>query len=339
MITRTVQVGGVEVGGGNPVRIQGMLKSRLDDTDALLEEARLMAAAGAEMIRCAVPGSGDAPAIYGLLSGVGVPLIADCHFQTKTALASLEAGFHKVRLNPGNMSWEGMAEVMEIAGARGAAIRFGFNRGSYEADGPVELAQAALVLDSKIRSTGFDNFIISLKSSSVAQTVDANRYFSMHSDTPLHIGVTATGPMQDGIVKSSAGLGCLMLDGVGDTVRVSLTGSSIEEIRIARMLVSIGEDKSRTLQVISCPTCSRCRADVIGMLDDFMKKLEDEDFKKPLKVAIMGCEVNGPGEAKECDIGICSTKKGGILIKHGNIEGTLEKDGLVDRLLEEMRKL
>ena len=178
-----------------------------------------------------------------------------------------------------------------------------------------------------------------MKSSSVNETVEANRYFSVHSDTPLHLGITATGPIEEGIIKSAMGIGALLLDGIGDTIRVSLTGDSLQEVKAAVFLRDIVSGQSDRLQIISCPTCSRKRINVRKILDNFVEMLEPKDFCKPLKVAIMGCEVNGPGEAKACDIGICGTDKGGIFIREGKIISSFTHGELADILLEELRKL
>jgi (E)-4-hydroxy-3-methylbut-2-enyl-diphosphate synthase len=254
-------------------------------------------------------------------------------------LKAIEVGFKKIRLNPGNMSRDGMKEAIELAKKHDLAIRFGFNSGSCDAHGGSELARLALDLDEWIREQNFENYVISMKSSSVPDTVEANRIFSTTSDTPLHIGITATGPRYEGIIKSSAGLGSLLMDGVGDTVRVSLTGDSVEEIKVGCILRDLASGTSDRLELISCPTCSRSRIDVRNILDKFMKTLNAEDYNKPLKVAIMGCEVNGPGEAKECHIGICGMKKGGLFIKKGEIVKTVSDDDIVEFLRDELRKL
>ncbi|MFC2091559.1 flavodoxin-dependent (E)-4-hydroxy-3-methylbut-2-enyl-diphosphate synthase [Elusimicrobiota bacterium] len=339
MITRKVSIGNIEVGGGNPVAIQGMLKNPLDNLDELFKEALRMRSAGADIIRCAVPESNCAHDIYKAISSVGVPLVADCHFQTDIVISCIEAGFDKVRVNPGNMGIDGIRKVIECAKKNETAIRFGFNTGSCDAKTGDDLARAALDLDSWVREQGYENYVISMKSSSVLQTVAANRYFSVYSDTPLHIGVTATGIINEGIIKSSIGLGALLLDGIGDTLRVSLTGDSIEEIRIGHLLFDICTEQTNRLQLISCPTCSRKRADVEELTGKFLSSLSEADFRKPVKVAIMGCEVNGPGEARESDIGICATKKGALLIAGGKILKTIKQENILSSLKEYLDKL
>lgn len=339
LITREVKIGNLKLGGDNPVRVQGMLKGSLDDTDGLLREANDMIDAGAEIIRCALPTRKDVLKVYEVLKDVNVPLVADCHFQTEIALEAIKAGYDKIRLNPGNMSEEGMKEAIELAREHEIALRFGFNTGSCKAKTGKELAELALELDEWVRKLDFENFLISMKSSSVSDTVETNRYFSVYSDTPLHIGVTATGLMYDGIIKSSAGLGSLLLDGIGDTIRVSLTGDSIEEIKVGCILCDMASGTPQKLQLISCPTCSRSRIDVRSLVDEFIENLNKEDYKRPFKVAIMGCEVNGPGEAKECDIGVCGTERGGLFIKKGEIVESVPSGKITGYLVDELRKL
>jgi (E)-4-hydroxy-3-methylbut-2-enyl-diphosphate synthase len=257
LITREIIIGNLKVGGSNPVRVQGMIKGSLDNPEELFKEAGTMVQYGAELIRCAIPEEKYAQNVYEALKGLGVPLIADCHFQSAIAIKAVKAGFDKVRVNPGNMSASGIKEAVEIANEYNIALRLGFNSGSCNADNGLELAKLALELDEKVKNLDFNNFVVSMKSSSVRDTVDANRYFSMHSDTPLHIGITATGPRYDGIIKSAMGLGVLLMDGVGDTVRVSLTGDSLEEIKVGCFLRDLAEGGSSGLETISCPTCSR----------------------------------------------------------------------------------
>jgi len=339
MRTREVIIGNIKVGGDNPVRIQGMLKSSFDNPANLLSEAQRLKAAGAEMIRCAVPEEKDAKAVYSLLKEVGVPLIADCHFQSRTSLSALEAGFDKIRLNPGNTPADGVMSSVSAAKEMNKAVRIGFNSGSCRAKTPIELAMLALEWDDRLKQSGFMNFVVSMKSSSVTGTVEANRYFSLHSDTPLHIGVTAAGPEKAGILKSSVALGALLLDGVGDTVRVSLTGDSEQEIKVAAQIAAVSKGINKGLEIISCPTCSRSRIDVRRLVDAFEKEITEIERKKNVKVALMGCEVNGPGEAASSDIGICGTKNGGLFFKKGKIVSKLKRDEMIKVLKEEMDKL
>jgi len=339
MLSRVVEVGSIAIGGENPVAVQGMLKAPLDEPDILRREAADLAAAGAELIRCAIPDKKSALDVRSLLSGIGVPLIADCHFQPEIAMAAVRAGYEKVRVNPGNTGYKSLLDVIELAEKTGTAMRFGFNSGSCGAHSAMEIAEMALEWDARIRDTGYRRFVISMKSSSVTDTVDANRYFSTRSDTPLHIGITATGPPVEGTIKSAMGLGTLLLEGIGDTIRVSLTGDSLREIEVGVILRSIAEGSGGNLEIISCPTCSRCRIDVVKVLDDFTALLSEDDLKRPFKVAIMGCEVNGPGEASAADIGICGTRSGGILIRRGDILGRIEPGALAQELLKRLREL
>jgi (E)-4-hydroxy-3-methylbut-2-enyl-diphosphate synthase len=339
MITREIKIGNLKVGGDNPVRVQGMLKSAIDDYPALIKEGSRMIEAGAELIRCAVPHEDYAVKLYNHLKTLRVPLIADCHFKGRIAEKSLAAGFDKIRVNPGNIKEDAIIKMAGLAKKSGKALRLGFNTGSCEAGTGLELAQLALKWDKKILHAGFKNYVVSMKSSSVPDTVEANRYFSMHSDTPLHIGVTATGPEEEGIIKSSAGLGALLLDEIGDTLRVSLTGDSVNEIKLGCTLRDISTDTISGPVIISCPTCSRCRTEIKQTVKKVQKLIRETDFKKPVKIAIMGCEVNGPGEAKSADIGICGTAKGGLIIKGGDIIGTVTPDNMIEKLMEELKKL
>ncbi len=327
------------MGGDNPPRLQAMVKESFDRVQALASEARELVSAGAEMIRCAVPEASSAKKVFPYLKNLGVPLIADCHFKKETVEASLKAGFNKIRLNPGNMSEKTLMESVKLAARTGAALRLGFNTGSSPARTPEELAGFALKWDEKLKKSGFMNFLVSLKSSSAKFTVEANRFFSVYSDTPLHIGVTAAGAGTGAIIKSAAGIASLLMDGVGDTLRVSLTSSSLEEIKCARIIRDVALDSASVLNVISCPGCSRCRMDVKRVSGKFRAGLSGSDMEKPLNVALMGCEVNGPGEAKESDIGVCATKKGALLIKKGKIIRALERDDIVKELIREMRKM
>jgi (E)-4-hydroxy-3-methylbut-2-enyl-diphosphate synthase len=339
MHTREIKIRDLKLGGNNPVRVQGMLKSSLDEPDNLRKEAEELIKEGAEILRCALPLQDDALKVYDTLKDLCVPLVADCHFQSKIALEAIRVGFKKIRLNPGNMSKEGMLQAINMAKEHDLALRFGFNSGSCSAKNAGEFAEMALKIDEWVKANNFFNYVVSMKSSSVTDTVEANRYFSTYSDTPLHIGITATGPRYEGIIKSSAGLGSLLMDGIGDTVRVSLTGDSVEEIKVGCLLRDIADGSNRKLQIISCPTCSRSRIDVRACVDDFMEKLDKKDFNRPVKVAIMGCEVNGPGEARECDIGICGMVKGGLYIKKGKTNKTIKSGDIVGFLIDELKNL
>ncbi|MGM0568615.1 MAG: flavodoxin-dependent (E)-4-hydroxy-3-methylbut-2-enyl-diphosphate synthase [Elusimicrobiota bacterium] len=339
MIKRQIFIGDLAVGGDNPPRVQGMLKSSLEDGKALAREAAALVEEGAQMIRCAIPRSGWAEKILPYLKEAGVPLIADCHFREEAPLEALEAGFDKVRLNPGNMREKTIMKSVEAAQKKGAALRLGFNTGSCRARSPEELASFALQWDEKIKKKDFKNFLVSMKSSSVSFSVEANRFFSAYSDTPLHVGITAAGGGEDGILKSAVGIGSLLLDSLADTLRVSITGPARDEVRIACRLRDIALGNSRKLEIISCPGCSRSRVDVAGIAEEFRKRLSPQDFNKQASIAIMGCEVNGPGEAKECDMGICGTERGALLISRGEIKGSLEKADIINRLVEEVRKL
>ncbi len=338
MITREIKIGNLTLGGENPVRVQGMLKGNLNNHRDLFKEGQKMVNSGADLIRCAIPKGGLAGSVYRNLKKLGVPLIADCHFRAGLGKEALESGFEKIRVNPGNTSKEGILEIVQMAHQKKKALRLGFNTGSCSASTGVDLAQLALEWDKEVSETGFRNYLVSLKSSSVKETIEANRYFSVYSDTPLHVGVTATGMKELGMIKSSMGIGALLNDGIGDTVRVSITGSSIKEVKTGIILKELANDKLKRLEIISCPACSRAHADVAEMVEKFSKKLSQEDFKREYKIAIMGCEVNGPGEAKEADFGICYTRKGSLLISRGNIKEKLESGKELSKLVKLLHK-
>ena len=339
MITREIKIGSLKLGGTNPVCVEGMVKGKLNNLRGLFSEAEELVSCGAGIVRSAVPTSEDAIKVYNALKSLKVPLVADCHFQLQIVLSAIKAGFDGIRVNPGNMSEKVIMEAVRIAKDNGTALRLGFNSGSCDARSGLDLANLALKWDEKVRKSGFENFLVSMKSPDVQDVVDANRFFSLHSDTPLHIGVTATGPVFEGIIKSSAALGSLLCDGIGDTIRVSLTGSSNEEVRVARILVNITSGGGQRLELITCPTCSRSRLDVVGILKKLSDVLTEDDYKKPVKVAVMGCEVTGPGEASQCDIGVCGTKKGALFIKKGEKLSSLSPEKIIERLVKELRKL
>jgi len=338
MNTRKVSIGSIEVGGGNPLRVQGMLKTSFEYPEKLYKEAEELADAGAELIRVAIPTAKDV-GVYSILSGLSLPLIADCHFSGDIAEKALKAGFKKIRISPGNTSEKDIFEAFSLADSYGAALRVGFNSGSCGARDAEGIASQALEWDEKIQKAGYKNYLVSMKSSSVLDTVDANRFFSVRSDTPLHIGVTATGPRDDGILKSAVGLGALLIDGVGDTVRVSLTSDSLDEVRAGIRLKEISSGQHEGMEFISCPACSRNRINVKETLDELMSTLTETDMKKNISVAIMGCEVNGPGEASHCDIGLCGTRSGGLIIKKGKIMPGAKDGRVIERLIEEIRRL
>lgn len=314
-ISRRVTVGGIAIGGGAPVSVQTMANKPAADFDAVIAQIRSFEAAGADIVRLAVPDE-DCARVFTLAkeAGVSCPLVADIHFDYKIALAALRAGADKIRINPGNIgeAWK-VKEVADACRAGGVPIRIGVNGGSldkallkkYGSPTADALLESSLAEADALESCGFSDIVISIKSSSVYETVRAARLLAAQTDYPLHLGVTEAGDDYSGLIKNSAGIGSLLLDGIGDTIRVSLTADPIEEIRAGReLLASLGLTDGG-VEIVSCPTCGRTRIDLIGIGKRYKEALASLDTGgKRLKVAIMGCAVNGPGEAREADFGI-----------------------------------
>ncbi len=338
--TRQIRVGRVPVGGGAPVAVQSMTNTFTEDVDATVAQIRRLTEAGCEIIRVAVPDKTAAAAIAAIRSQIDIPLIADIHFDYQLAIAAIDSGADGIRINPGNIGGENRVKaVAAAAAARDISIRIGVNAGSLEKDllkkhgGPAAgaLVESALRHIDRMAGYGFEQVKVSIKSSDVLQTVDAYRRFSAASDVPLHVGVTEAGGLYSGIVKSSVGIGALLLEGIGDTIRVSLTRDPVEEVRVAyEILKSLGI-RRRGPEIISCPTCGRCNIDLFSICEAVEKAMMTKTA--PIKVAIMGCEVNGPGEAKEADVGIAGGRGKGVLFKKGKVVEKLPQDQLVKRLL------
>lgn len=339
--TRTVRVGELSIGSGYPVVVQSMTNTDTGDVSATLAQIHALAAAGCELVRVAVPNGAAAAALKELVAASPLPLAADIHFNYKLALASLEAGVAKLRINPGNIgSAEKVRAVAEQAGKLGVPIRIGVNSGSVEKHllagygGPVPeaLAESALGHCRILEEAGFSDTVVSIKASDVCATVAANRLFAGQRDYPIHLGVTEAGTRIRGTVLSSVGIGILLAEGIGDTIRVSLTADPVEEIRVAyRILAAIGL-RTRGVEVISCPSCGRTEVDLIGLAEEVERRLQGVEL--PLKVAVMGCVVNGPGEAREADFGIAAGKGSGMVFRKGEQVCTVPEEGLIPRLLE-----
>lgn len=332
--TRTIKIGNVKIGGNAPVSIQSMAKVKTSDTKKVVDQIRQLEKAGCEIIRVAVKDGNDADAIREIKKKINIPLVADIHFDYRLALACIAKGADKIRLNPGNIrNREEIEKIVKSAKKARIPIRIGVNSGSTSAD----FVKSAVDYIKLFESMDFRDIIISLKASDVIATVEAYRKIAKLCEYPLHLGVTASGPHESGIVKSSIGIGALLLDGIGDTVRVSLTADPVEEVIAAkRILGSLGLRKFGP-EIISCPTCGRCQVD----LSSIVKELEVElsalnsrlSTKSPLTIAIMGCEVNGPGEAREADIGIAFGKNAGMLFKKGKaIKRVSDKNAVKDLL-------
>lgn len=345
--TRCIYVGTVPIGGGAPIAVQSMTNTYTQDIRSTVEQIRRLESAGCEIVRVAVPDEEAAAAISSIKRQISIPLIADIHFDYRLAIASARAGADALRINPGNIgSDEKVKAVIDCADDYGLPIRIGVNAGSLEkdilkqsggvatAEGMVESAQRNM---ARLGSMGFTRIKVSLKASDVARTVNAYRLLSSQSDVPLHLGVTEAGGLYPGTVKSSIGIGMLIAEGIGDTIRVSLTRDPVEEVRVGFEILKALDIRHHGPDIISCPTCGRCRINLFEIVEQVEKGLLNVSL--PIKIAIMGCVVNGPGEAREADIGIAGGDGIGILFKKGEIVKKFPQDRLVNVLLEEVRKM
>lgn len=345
-MTRQIHVGNVPVGGGAPVAIQSMLNTKTTDVDACLNQIRQLAAAGCQIARLAVPNREAARAFAEICKESPLPLVADIHFDYTLAIAAAEGGAAKIRINPGNIGGEDRVKaVVDVCAQRHIPIRIGVNGGSLEkrllekyghpcAEALVESAFSHLELLEKF---GFYDTCVSMKSSNVPTMVAAARLFRSQSDYPLHIGVTETGPVRQGMVKSAMGIGALLLDGIGDTIRVSLTDDPVEEVTAAMDILKAAGLRKEGVNIISCPTCGRTRIDLIDLVNRVDEALRE--CRKPITVAVMGCVVNGPGEAREADIGIAGGDGWGMLFEKGNPVEKLPYEELLPALLKRIDNL
>lgn len=341
--TRVVKIGDRQIGGGNPILIQSMTNTRTEDVEATVRQIRALTAAGCEIIRCAVPNMDAARALKEIKAQIGIPLVADIHFDYKLAVASIENGADKIRINPGNIgNRDRIRAVVDAARERGVPIRVGVNSGSLEkelvekyhgvtAEGLVESALDKVRL---IEEMGYGNLVISIKSSDVIMCAKAHALIAQRTDHPLHVGITEAGTLYSGNIKSAVGLGIILSQGIGDTIRVSLTGDPLEEIKSAKRILKTLGLRRGGIEVVSCPTCGRTQIDLIGLAN----QVEDmvQDIPLDIKVAVMGCAVNGPGEAREADIGIAGGKGEGLLIKKGEIVRKVPEEELLACLREEL---
>lgn len=343
MNTREVRIGNRVIGGGSPVLIQSMTNTKTEDVQATVAQIKRLTAAGCEIIRCAVPTMEAAKALGEIKRQIEIPLVADIHFDYKLAIAAMENGVDKIRINPGNIgSKERIRAVVDVAKERNIPIRVGVNSGSLEkelvakyhgvtAEGLVESALDKVHL---IEENGYDNLVISIKSSDVMMCVHAHELIAKKTDYPLHVGITEAGTITSGNIKSAIGLGLILNQGIGDTIRVSLTGDPLEEIKSAKLILRTLGLRKGGIEVVSCPTCGRTQIDLIALAN----RVEDmlADIPLDIKVAVMGCVVNGPGEAREADIGIAGGIGEGLLIKHGEIVRKLPEEELLDALRNEL---
>jgi (E)-4-hydroxy-3-methylbut-2-enyl-diphosphate synthase len=344
--TKTIYIGNVPIGGNNPIVVQSMTKTDTLDINSTIKQIKSLEKEGCEIIRIAVPNMDSAKVLNLIKKAINIPLIADIHFDWRIALEAIEQGIDGLRINPGNIgaTWK-IKEIIKAAKERSIPIRIGVNAGSIEKDilrkyghpTPEALVESAAKNISILEDLQFDMIKVSLKASDVLRTVKAYKIFSEKYDYPVHIGISEAGPPPYGIIKSSIGLGILLSEGIGDTIRVSLTAKPEEEVIVAYGILSSLGLRQRGVDIISCPTCGRCKIDIINLTKKVQKKLKK--IEEPLKIAVMGCVVNGPGEAKEADIGIAGTKGRGIVFKKGKIIKQVDQNELLNELTKECMNL
>jgi len=343
--TRQVRVGNVRIGGGAPVAVQSMTTTMTWDIAATMDQITRLEAAGCEIVRVAVPDEKSADALPELVRLSPLPVVADIHFTWKLGLKAIAAGVHKVRINPGNIGGESrVKEIVAAAKDRVIPIRVGANAGSlpkeiiakYGVHDPAGIVEAALIPVGILEKEGFEDIVVSMKASDVSLAVASYRLASKRMPYPLHIGITEAGSSKRGSIKSAVGLGMLLEEGIGDTMRVSLTADPVEEIEAAFMILSAVGLRQRGPEVISCPSCGRCDIDLIGLATEVEGRVKALGTRLPLKVAVMGCEVNGPGEARDADVGIAGGKHEGLIFKNGQILRKVKENVVVDELMAEV---
>ncbi len=345
-ITRTVKAGNVKIGSGNKITVQSMLNVPAHNIDGNVAQAVELEKAGCEIVRLTVPDLEAVKTLYAVKNAVKIPVVADIHFDYKCALESVAAGVDKIRINPGNIgSDDRIKAVADACRQKNIPIRIGVNSGSLEKDllkkyghvTPEALCESALRHASLLEKFDFNDIVISIKSSDVPTMVAAYRLVAEQCDYPLHLGVTEAGTKHMGMLKSAAGIGSLLLDGIGDTIRVSLTADPVAEVSAGFDILKAVGIKKDCPQIVSCPTCGRTKIDLISLAEKVEKELAN--VHKPIKVAVMGCAVNGPGEAKEADIGVAGGDGYGLIFKHGEILKKVPEDKIVEELLKEIDNL
>ncbi len=343
--TRQISIGDVKIGGGAQILVQSMTNTFTHDINATVAQIHRLEGAGCELVRVAVPDDAAAKAIASIKAQISVPLIADIHFDHRLAIGAIKAGADALRINPGNIgSTEKIGKIAKLVRQRGIALRVGVNAGSLEKDlfkkfgaaTPEAMVESVLRHVKLLESLDVYNMKLSIKASDVARTVEAYRLLASCTDLPLHVGVTEAGSLVCGTVKSALGIGMLLAEGIGDTIRVSLTGDPVDEVRVGFEILKALKIRQRGPDIVSCPTCGRCNIDLV----EIVNKVESALLTKTTQVqlAIMGCVVNGPGEAREADIGIAGGRGHGVLFKRGKVVRKVSEDELVDTLLEEVEK-
>ncbi len=341
--TKKIRIGSKTIGGGRPIAIQSMTNTKTEDVQATVDQILALENAGCDIIRCTVPNPEAAAAIREIKKQIHIPLVADIHFDYRMAIEAMKNGADKIRINPGNIGGpENIRKVVECAKEREIPIRVGVNSGSLEKDiiekyGHVTaegLVESALDKVRMIEDFDYDNIVISIKSSDVMMCVKAHELIAGKTPYPLHVGITEAGTVYSGNIKSSVGLGIILNEGIGDTIRVSLTGSPLEEVRSAKLILKTLGLRSGGVEVVSCPTCGRTDIDLIDLANEVEKMVQDIPLN--IKVAVMGCVVNGPGEAREADIGVAGGKGVGLIIRHGEILRKVPEDQILGALREEL---
>lgn len=345
--TKVIKIGNKIIGGGNPIMIQSMTNTPTEDVRRTVEQILRLEKAGCDIVRCTVPTQEAALAIKEIKKEINIPLVADIHFDYKMAILAMENGADKIRINPGNIgSEERIKAVVDCAKERNIPIRVGVNSGSLEkeiiakygnhvtAEGIVESAMDKVKI---IEDLGYDNLVVSIKSSDVLMCVKAHELIAKECKYPLHVGITESGTVYSGNIKSSVGLGIILNQGIGDTIRVSLTGDPVEEIKSAKLILKTLGLRKGGIEVVSCPTCGRTKIDLIGLAAEVENMIQN--YPLNIKVAVMGCVVNGPGEAKEADIGIAGGNGEGLLIRKGEVIKKVPEDELLSALKDELDKL
>ncbi|PIQ88894.1 MAG: 4-hydroxy-3-methylbut-2-en-1-yl diphosphate synthase [Candidatus Omnitrophica bacterium CG11_big_fil_rev_8_21_14_0_20_42_13] len=341
--SKEIKIGNVKIGAGHPIAIQSMAKVDTRNIAAVSSQIKQMQKCGCEVVRVAVKDKDAACAIRRIKSKINIPLVADIHFNYELALFSIENGADKIRLNPGNIyKKDQVSKIAAMANKAGIPIRVGVNSGSMRKYSPnVEgMVKSALSYINMLEDFGFYNIVVSLKASSVSETIEAYRKFAKKSRYPLHLGITATGTTEEGRIKSAIGIGALLADGIGDTIRVSLTADPLEEIEAAKEILKALNLRSFGPEIISCPTCGRCEVDLINMVKKLEGKLSTASSQlstRPIKLAVMGCEVNGPGEARAADFGIAFGKTSGVLFRDKKIVKRIKKAEAIKEIFKELK--